>query len=70
MDTMRTKLKNESTQRGKKGNGALIVNNGGSVQMKDRMKLAEEPWGGLWAVEAEELPKLNTQKMPIITEDE
>eukprot|EP00972_Heterocapsa_arctica_P008715 1278003-Heterocapsa_arctica.AAC.1 len=31
--------------RGKKGNGAIIVNNGGSVQMKDRMKLAEETWG-------------------------
>eukprot|EP00972_Heterocapsa_arctica_P104708 15431513-Heterocapsa_arctica.AAC.1 len=91
MDTMRTKLKNERTQRwrnwvenswghkkkdiykwirGKKGNGALIVNNGGSVQMQDRMKLAEETWGGLWAVKAEELPQFNSQKMPIITEDE
>eukprot|EP00972_Heterocapsa_arctica_P084722 12478026-Heterocapsa_arctica.AAC.1 len=34
---------------GKKGNGPLIVSNGGSVQMNDRMKLAEETWGGLWA---------------------
>eukprot|EP00972_Heterocapsa_arctica_P057271 8450077-Heterocapsa_arctica.AAC.1 len=34
------------------------------------MKLAEEAWGGLWAVEAEELPKMNNQKMHIITEDE
>eukprot|EP00972_Heterocapsa_arctica_P050889 7479724-Heterocapsa_arctica.AAC.1 len=55
--------------RGKKRNGALIVNNGGSVQMNDIMKLAEETWGGLWAVEAEDLPKFNNQKMPIITED-
>eukprot|EP00972_Heterocapsa_arctica_P072652 10726641-Heterocapsa_arctica.AAC.1 len=34
------------------------------------MKLAEETWGGLWAVEAEDLPKLTRQKMPLITEDE
>eukprot|EP00972_Heterocapsa_arctica_P089497 13195574-Heterocapsa_arctica.AAC.1 len=39
--------------RGNKGHGPLIVSNGGSAQMKDRMKLAEETWGGLWAVEAE-----------------
>eukprot|EP00972_Heterocapsa_arctica_P087781 12944877-Heterocapsa_arctica.AAC.1 len=31
--------------RGKTGNGPLIVSNGGSAQMKDRMKLAEETWG-------------------------
>eukprot|EP00972_Heterocapsa_arctica_P067029 9891736-Heterocapsa_arctica.AAC.1 len=42
--------------RGKSGNGPLKVSNGGSGQMKDKMKLAEETWGGLWAVEAEELP--------------
>eukprot|EP00972_Heterocapsa_arctica_P016054 2366666-Heterocapsa_arctica.AAC.1 len=42
--------------RGKTGNGPLIVSNGGSAQMKDIMKLAETTWGGLWAVEAEELP--------------
>eukprot|EP00972_Heterocapsa_arctica_P091315 13473646-Heterocapsa_arctica.AAC.1 len=34
------------------------------------MKLAEETWGGLWAVEAGDLPRFNKQKMPIITEDE
>eukprot|EP00972_Heterocapsa_arctica_P060808 8970272-Heterocapsa_arctica.AAC.1 len=34
------------------------------------MKLAEETWGGLWAVEAEDLPKLTRQKMTLITEDE
>eukprot|EP00972_Heterocapsa_arctica_P098388 14519802-Heterocapsa_arctica.AAC.1 len=38
--------------------------------MKDRLKLAEEICGGLWAVDAEELPKLTTQNMPLITEDE
>eukprot|EP00972_Heterocapsa_arctica_P015304 2254414-Heterocapsa_arctica.AAC.1 len=42
--------------RGKTSNGPLIVSNGGSAQMKDIMKLAEETWGGLWAVDAEELP--------------
>eukprot|EP00972_Heterocapsa_arctica_P101044 14893168-Heterocapsa_arctica.AAC.1 len=31
--------------RGKKGNGPLIVNSGGSAQLKDIMKLAEETWG-------------------------
>eukprot|EP00972_Heterocapsa_arctica_P110212 16226886-Heterocapsa_arctica.AAC.1 len=34
--------------RGKKGNGPLIVSKGGSAQMKDILKLAEETWGGLW----------------------
>eukprot|EP00972_Heterocapsa_arctica_P083133 12251236-Heterocapsa_arctica.AAC.1 len=34
--------------RGNQGNGPLIVNQGGSVQMKDIFKLAEETWGGLW----------------------
>eukprot|EP00972_Heterocapsa_arctica_P070677 10439569-Heterocapsa_arctica.AAC.1 len=38
--------------------------------MKDIMKLAEETWGGLWAVKAEELPKFSNQKMSLITEDE
>eukprot|EP00972_Heterocapsa_arctica_P037976 5589710-Heterocapsa_arctica.AAC.1 len=38
--------------------------------MKDIMKLAEETWGGLWAVAAEELPKFANQKMPLITEGE
>eukprot|EP00972_Heterocapsa_arctica_P082405 12143245-Heterocapsa_arctica.AAC.1 len=40
------------------------------AQMKYIMKLAEETWGGLCAVEAEELPKFSHQKMPLITEDE
>eukprot|EP00972_Heterocapsa_arctica_P064047 9449336-Heterocapsa_arctica.AAC.1 len=42
--------------RGKKGNGPLIVSNGGIAQMNDRIQLAEETWGGLWAVDAEDLP--------------
>eukprot|EP00972_Heterocapsa_arctica_P069235 10229199-Heterocapsa_arctica.AAC.1 len=50
--------------RGKTGIGPLIVSNGGSAQMRDIMKLAEEIWGGLWAVDAEELPKLSHHKMP------
>eukprot|EP00972_Heterocapsa_arctica_P099645 14703193-Heterocapsa_arctica.AAC.1 len=56
--------------RGKKDNGPLIVSNGGSAQMKDRMKLAEETWGGRWVVDAEDLPKFDKQHMPLITEDE
>eukprot|EP00972_Heterocapsa_arctica_P096210 14193713-Heterocapsa_arctica.AAC.1 len=52
------------------GNGPRIVSNGGSAQIKDIMKLAEETWGGLWAVEAEDLPRFTRQKMPLITEDE
>eukprot|EP00972_Heterocapsa_arctica_P042095 6205596-Heterocapsa_arctica.AAC.1 len=56
--------------RGTKGNGPLIVNNGGSAQMKDILTLAEITWGGLWAVKAEELPEFGKQKMRIITEDE
>eukprot|EP00972_Heterocapsa_arctica_P011785 1726072-Heterocapsa_arctica.AAC.1 len=31
--------------RGKTGNGPFIVSNGGSAQMKGRMKLDEETWG-------------------------
>eukprot|EP00972_Heterocapsa_arctica_P042398 6247987-Heterocapsa_arctica.AAC.1 len=38
--------------------------------MKDRMKLAEETWEGLWAVEAEELPQFTNTKIPFITEEE
>eukprot|EP00972_Heterocapsa_arctica_P020976 3090435-Heterocapsa_arctica.AAC.1 len=38
--------------------------------MKYIMKLAEETWGGLWAVDAKELPKFSHQKMPLSTEDE
>eukprot|EP00972_Heterocapsa_arctica_P113837 16439369-Heterocapsa_arctica.AAC.1 len=56
--------------RGKDGNGPLIINKGGSAQTADRMKLAEKTWGGLWAVEVEDLPHFEESKMPIITEDE
>eukprot|EP00972_Heterocapsa_arctica_P115134 16446231-Heterocapsa_arctica.AAC.1 len=38
--------------------------------MKDIMKLAEETWSGLRAVEAEELPTFSKQKMALIIEDE
>eukprot|EP00972_Heterocapsa_arctica_P082777 12196953-Heterocapsa_arctica.AAC.1 len=38
--------------------------------MKDIRKLAEETWGGLWAVEAEDLPNFTNQTVPLITEDE
>eukprot|EP00972_Heterocapsa_arctica_P001019 143341-Heterocapsa_arctica.AAC.1 len=34
------------------------------------MKLAEETWGGLWAVHGEDLPKFSKQHMPLITEHE
>eukprot|EP00972_Heterocapsa_arctica_P068425 10110508-Heterocapsa_arctica.AAC.1 len=53
-----------------RGNGPVIVSNGGSAQMNDILKLAEETWEGLWAVEAEDLPKFSNKKMPLITEDE
>eukprot|EP00972_Heterocapsa_arctica_P082414 12144362-Heterocapsa_arctica.AAC.1 len=56
--------------RGKTRNGSFIVSNGASAQLKDILKLAEETWGGLWAVDAEELPKFTNQKMQLITEDE
>eukprot|EP00972_Heterocapsa_arctica_P026501 3903071-Heterocapsa_arctica.AAC.1 len=38
--------------------------------MKGRLKLAEETWGGLWVVEADDLPKFDQQHTPLITEDE
>eukprot|EP00972_Heterocapsa_arctica_P091268 13466945-Heterocapsa_arctica.AAC.1 len=56
--------------RGNKGAGPLIVIPGGSVQMTDRLKEAEKVWGGVWAVEAEELPEFEKQHMDLITEDE
>eukprot|EP00972_Heterocapsa_arctica_P023455 3455469-Heterocapsa_arctica.AAC.1 len=34
--------------RAKKGQGQLIVLPGGSAQMIDRMRVAQEAWGGLW----------------------
>eukprot|EP00972_Heterocapsa_arctica_P019925 2938867-Heterocapsa_arctica.AAC.1 len=62
LDELRATLNNYRSQRwrnwrGNTGNGPLIVSNGGSAQIKDGMQLAEETWGGLWAVDAEELPK-------------
>eukprot|EP00972_Heterocapsa_arctica_P097013 14312355-Heterocapsa_arctica.AAC.1 len=41
---------------------------GGSAHVKDILKVAEEAWGGLWVVDAEDLPKL--QKLRLITADE
>eukprot|EP00972_Heterocapsa_arctica_P063158 9317659-Heterocapsa_arctica.AAC.1 len=41
---------------------------GGSAQMADRLKEAQKAWGGLWEVEAEDLPELENQPMEIITE--
>eukprot|EP00972_Heterocapsa_arctica_P018628 2753553-Heterocapsa_arctica.AAC.1 len=48
-----TKKGHLQMDQGKNGNGPFIVSNGGSAQMKNIMKLAEETWGGLWAVDAE-----------------
>eukprot|EP00972_Heterocapsa_arctica_P069043 10202488-Heterocapsa_arctica.AAC.1 len=55
--------------RGNKGAGPLIVIPGGSAQIADRLKEAEKAWGGLWAVEAEDLPEFEHQPMELITED-
>eukprot|EP00972_Heterocapsa_arctica_P025279 3724046-Heterocapsa_arctica.AAC.1 len=38
--------------------------------MADRLKEAEKTRGGLWAVEADELPEFEDQPMEPITEDE
>ena len=43
---------------------------GGSAQIADRLKEAEKAWGGLWAVEADELPEFENEPMEPITEDE
>eukprot|EP00972_Heterocapsa_arctica_P029775 4386806-Heterocapsa_arctica.AAC.1 len=56
--------------RGNKSAGPLIVIPGGSAQIADRLKEAEKTWGGLWAVEADELPEFEDQPMEPITEDE
>eukprot|EP00972_Heterocapsa_arctica_P111991 16429257-Heterocapsa_arctica.AAC.1 len=37
--------------------------------MADILKEAENTWGGLWAVETEDLPEFEDQPMEIITED-
>eukprot|EP00972_Heterocapsa_arctica_P056350 8312829-Heterocapsa_arctica.AAC.1 len=56
--------------RGNKTKGPLIVIPGGSAQVADILKEAEEAWGGLWAVEAKDLPEFEDQPMEIISEDE
>jgi hypothetical protein len=56
--------------RGKSGNGPFIVAQGGSAQMKARLKLTEEMWGGLCAVGAEDLHVFQNKPMASITEDE
>eukprot|EP00972_Heterocapsa_arctica_P027911 4105134-Heterocapsa_arctica.AAC.1 len=55
--------------RGKKGQGQLIVLPGGSAQMNDRMKVAQEAWGKLWVVDAEDLPQFDDEVMEPITAD-
>eukprot|EP00972_Heterocapsa_arctica_P071630 10581575-Heterocapsa_arctica.AAC.1 len=67
---MRTDIKNERSQRGNKTAGPLIVIPGGSAQIADRLKEAEKARGGLWAVEADDLPEFEEQPMEPITEDE
>eukprot|EP00972_Heterocapsa_arctica_P005984 881108-Heterocapsa_arctica.AAC.1 len=54
----------------KQGSGPRIVIPGGSAQISDRLKEAAKAWGGLWAVDAEELPDFEQQYMDLITEDE
>eukprot|EP00972_Heterocapsa_arctica_P043642 6444818-Heterocapsa_arctica.AAC.1 len=56
--------------RGKQGNGPLIVIPGGSAHISDRLTEDEKAWGGLWAVDAEELPVFDKQPMDLISEDE
>eukprot|EP00972_Heterocapsa_arctica_P068832 10172379-Heterocapsa_arctica.AAC.1 len=56
--------------RGKKGQGQLIVLPGGSAQMSDRMRVAQEAWGGLWVVDAEDLPQFGDDEMGPIAADE
>eukprot|EP00972_Heterocapsa_arctica_P048063 7088377-Heterocapsa_arctica.AAC.1 len=62
--------KQEDVIRGNKSAGPLIVIPGGSAQIADRLKEAEKAWGGLWAVEAEDLPEFENQPMELIIEDE
>eukprot|EP00972_Heterocapsa_arctica_P111152 16364365-Heterocapsa_arctica.AAC.1 len=37
--------------------------------MSERLKVAEEAWGGLWVVDAEDLPKFEDEEMGPITAD-
>eukprot|EP00972_Heterocapsa_arctica_P090585 13366323-Heterocapsa_arctica.AAC.1 len=55
---------------GKKGQGQLIMLPGGSVQMSDKLKMAQEAWGGPWVVDAEDLPQFEDDEMEPITADE
>eukprot|EP00972_Heterocapsa_arctica_P103410 15238710-Heterocapsa_arctica.AAC.1 len=76
---MRNEIKTERTKiwrawvekwiRGKKGQGQLIVLPGGSAQMNDILKVAEEAWGGLWVVDAEDLPQFENEGMEPRTAD-
>eukprot|EP00972_Heterocapsa_arctica_P012586 1849116-Heterocapsa_arctica.AAC.1 len=38
--------------------------------MSDRLKVAEKAWGGLWVVDAEDLPEFEDEEMELITADE
>eukprot|EP00972_Heterocapsa_arctica_P024660 3637341-Heterocapsa_arctica.AAC.1 len=71
---LRESIKTERSQRwrlwGNKSAGPLIVIPGGSAQIADRLKETEKAWGGLWAVEVDELPEFEDQPMEPITEDE
>eukprot|EP00972_Heterocapsa_arctica_P061580 9082809-Heterocapsa_arctica.AAC.1 len=49
--------------RGKTGQAQLLVHPGGSAQMSDRLKVAEEAWGGLWVVDAEDLSRFEDEEM-------
>eukprot|EP00972_Heterocapsa_arctica_P008067 1178405-Heterocapsa_arctica.AAC.1 len=46
----------------KKGQGPLILLPEGSAQMSNRLKVAEKAWGGLWVVDAEDLPEFDDEK--------
>eukprot|EP00972_Heterocapsa_arctica_P039771 5861458-Heterocapsa_arctica.AAC.1 len=54
----------------RKGQGQRIVLPGGSAHTSDRLKVAEEAWGRLWVVDAEDLPQFEDEAMEPITADE
>eukprot|EP00972_Heterocapsa_arctica_P087309 12875415-Heterocapsa_arctica.AAC.1 len=56
--------------RRKKSQGQLIVLPGGSAQMSERMKVAQEAWGKLRVVDAEDLPQFDDEVIEPITADE
>ncbi len=47
--------------KGRSGDGTLIVNQGGSAQIKDIMKLAEETWGRTLGNRCRRIGKIPTQ---------